>query len=80
MPKRGRHRSKYNYKYTQPTPSYYHNSKFNIEIRDSNIRDAGLGVFINEDIPTNTLIDGYTGEYRSRCISRYHIVPKLRPP
>jgi hypothetical protein len=74
MPKRGVRKPKYKYTYIQPTPSYYHNSNLNIEIKTSNIKDGGLGVFTNEYIMENTLIDGYTGEYRSRCFSRYYFL------
>jgi hypothetical protein len=74
MPKRKLRQSKYNYTYNEPTPSYYHNSKFDIQIRNSNIKEAGLGVFTNEAIAANTMIDGYTGEYRSRCFSRYYFL------
>jgi hypothetical protein len=74
MSKKTRRQSKYNYVYKEPTPSYYHNSPFNIEIKNSNIKEAGLGVFTNEPIRANTMIDGYTGEYRSRCFSRYYFL------
>ncbi len=74
MPKRKFRQSKYNYSYIEPIPSYYHNSKFDIHIRNSNIKEAGLGVFTNEAIEANTMIDGYTGEYRSRCFSRYYFL------
>jgi hypothetical protein len=74
MPKRKLRQSKYKYTYIEPVPSYYHSSRFNIEIRNSNIREAGLGVFTNEAIAANTMIDYYTGEYRSRCFSRYYFL------
>jgi SET domain-containing protein len=44
-------------------PVYYTNSKFKLEIKPSNITAAGLGVFTLEDIPNDTFIDTYDGEY-----------------
>ena len=44
------------------TPTYYHNSRFELEIRPSMIDGAGLGVFAKNDIPTNSFIDYYTGD------------------
>ena len=66
-----RRKPKYEYKYVEPVPSYYHTSNFKIEIRDSNIKEAGQGVFALEDIPENTLIDHYMGDYQILPTSRY---------
>jgi hypothetical protein len=70
--KRRGHKQKYNYKYVEPEPVYYNNSKYNLQISQSCIIDAGLGVYTNDFIPTNSVIDSYTGEYRPRCFSRYY--------
>lgn len=71
-----RKKPKHEYHYIEPIPSYYHTSKFNIEIRDSNIKQAGQGVFALEDIPENTLIDNYLGTYQSIPTSRYYFYIK----
>jgi SET domain-containing protein len=41
---------------------YYNSSSFELYIDDSQIKDAGLGVFTDEDILENTIIDEYRGE------------------
>jgi hypothetical protein len=70
--KRRGHKQKYNYMYIEPEPSYYNNSRYNLQISQSCIIDAGLGVYTKDFIPANSLIDNYTGEYRPRCFSRYY--------
>jgi hypothetical protein len=70
--KRRGHKQKYSYKYVEPEPSYYNNSKYKLEISQSYIIEAGLGVFTNEFIPANSFIDNYTGDYSSRCFSNYY--------
>jgi len=64
-------RSKYNYVFVEETPSYYHNSQFALEIKDSQITQAGLGLFTNETILENTLIDNYTGNKQRLQTSKY---------
>jgi len=64
---------KYFYKYIEPIPSFYHNSKYELEIKQSNIKNAGLGVFSICDIPENTYIDGYYGDIFSIATSRYFV-------
>ncbi len=55
-----------------PTPSYYHNSIYDLTIKDSLIPNAGLGVFTNSYIPAKSFIDEYTGSYHTRnTISGY---------
>ena len=72
MPKRKVRKPKYDYKYIEPIPIYYHNSKYNLSIQPSLIAEAGLGVYTNDFIPINTFIDSYLGHYSSRCFSRYY--------
>lgn len=48
------------------TQEYYHTSKFNLYVKESNIPNAGLGVYTHDTIPKNTRIDEYKG-----VISRY---------
>jgi hypothetical protein len=72
MPKRKVRKPKYDYKYVEPIPIYYHNSRYNLEIKPSLIAEAGLGVYTNDFIECNTFIDSYAGDYRSRCFSRYY--------
>ena len=40
-----------------------------IEIKESNIKGAGLGVFATEDIPKNTLLTWYKGFYTDKSIN-----------
>lgn len=55
-------KKKLSYHYILEIEQYYHTSKFNLEIRDSQIKNAGKGVFTNEEIPNNTFIDYYYGD------------------
>ena len=55
----------------EETPSYYHTSRFGLEIRNSQIKQAGLGLFTNETILENTLIDYYTGRKQRLQTSNY---------
>ena len=41
-----------------------------IEIKESNIKDAGLGVFAVEDIPKNILLTWYKGFYTDKSINK----------
>jgi hypothetical protein len=41
----------------------YHHSQFNLQISKSNLDKAGFGVFTNDFIPKDTLIDQYYGRY-----------------
>jgi hypothetical protein len=41
---------------------YLHSSGFQLHIDDSQLKNAGLGVYTDDDIPENTIIDEYTGE------------------
>ena len=43
-------------------PEYYNNSKFNLQIQNSIIPNAGLGVFTLERIPAKTHIGNYEGK------------------
>jgi len=58
---KSKYKSKYNYIFQEEKVEYYHNSKFNLRIDKSNIKEAGLGVFTNDFIPANTFIDYYKG-------------------
>ena len=42
-------------------PNYYHTSKFNLFLAQSQLANSGLGVYTREFIPANTLIDEYYG-------------------
>lgn len=54
-----------------PSPSYYHNSLYGLEIKESNIKKAGLGVFATERIPMNRFVDFYTGDLTTIAIGKY---------
>ena len=58
---RKKYKSKHKYVYQEEEPEYYHNSKFDLQINKSQIKEAGLGVFTNDFIPNNTFIDFYKG-------------------
>lgn len=55
--------------YNKEKEEYYHNSKYNIKIHNSNIKLAGKGVITEELIPKNSFIDFYTGDiyYNIKC-------------
>jgi hypothetical protein len=55
--------------YKEEKEEYYHNSKYNLKIHNSNIKLAGKGVFTEEPIPINSFIDFYTGDsyYNVKC-------------
>lgn len=61
--------------YVIPKPSYYHTSTFSLSIKSSIIPKAGQGVFTNDFIPANTIIDEYYGDvhYISFSSSRYFL-------
>jgi len=42
-------------------PNYYHTSRFNLYLEQSQLANSGLGVFTKEFIPANTLVDEYYG-------------------
>ena len=44
---------------------YYHTSKFDLYLAQSQLANSGLGVYTREFIPTNTLIDEYCGSLTS---------------
>jgi hypothetical protein len=41
---------------------YYHKSSFDLYVRQSGIKNSGLGIFTNSFIPKDSLIDEYYGE------------------
>lgn len=53
----------------------YHTSLFSLTIKPSIVRNAGQGVFTNDFIPSNTIIDEYYGDihYISFSSSRYFL-------
>ena len=42
-------------------PNYYHTSKFNLYLAQSQVANSGLGVYTRDFIPANTLVDEYYG-------------------
>jgi uncharacterized protein len=42
----------------------FNDTKFNLQVKDSLIESAGLGVFTSEFIPKGTIIGKYTGKIR----------------
>ena len=52
--------------------AYYYNSSFQLYLADSQVPNAGIGVFTKEIIPAGVCIDEYTGEVlSSNRISNY---------
>lgn len=41
---------------------YYHNSFFNLYLKESQIPQSGFGVYTKDVIPANTMIDEYVGD------------------
>jgi hypothetical protein len=62
---------KHKYVFVEEIPSYYHTSSFNLEIKDSQIKQAGLGLFTKDTISENTLIDNYNGNKQRLPTSKY---------
>ena len=54
-------KSKYVYEYKPPNVEYNYNTEFNLEVKRSSIKNAGLGVFTNQFIPRNTFLGEYIG-------------------
>lgn len=50
------------YTYVPPVEEYYHNSPFELSIKESSITEAGKGVWSVGAIPAETRIDQYTGD------------------
>ena len=67
-----RKKNKHEFMFPDPVPSYYHNSHFKLELKESAIKNAGQGVFTLEDIPKDTLIDHYLGTYQTIPTSKYY--------
>jgi hypothetical protein len=42
--------------------NYYHHSRFNLYLKESQIPESGLGVYTKDVIPSNTIIDEYLGD------------------
>ena len=65
---RGKHRkrkkSKIPYEYVPPKVEYIYNTKFNLCIQQSKIKNGGMGLFSNVDIPDNTYLGNYIGELK----------------
>ena len=68
-----KYHSKYNYNYEPEKESYYNHSCFSLEIKKSQIKDAGKGVFTLDFIPNETMIDVYTGNRYPYPMSFYFI-------
>lgn len=66
-------RRKIPYTYIPDVESYFHHSIFSLEIKPSQIKNAGKGVYTMDTIPKNTFIDFYTGHIIPYPISRYYI-------
>jgi hypothetical protein len=72
MPRRKKENNK---ALTPQQPTHYHTSSFSLTIASSNISNAGKGVFTNDFIPANTIIDEYYGDVHdiSYSSSRYFL-------
>ncbi len=53
---------------------YYHTSKFNLIIKESQLYNGGLGVYTNEYIEKNTIIDEYYGEKLTTAIGGSYVL------
>ena len=52
---------------------YYNNTNFTLEIKKSNIPNAGNGVFALENIKKDTIIGKYQGELKSNSIKNNNL-------
>jgi hypothetical protein len=59
--------------FIKPDEEYFHNSRFKLSIRNSNIPFSGNGVFTEDFIPPNTFIDLYLGDicFYAKCGSYF---------
>ena len=65
---RGKHRKrkkgKIPYEYVPPKVEYIHNTEFDLCIKESKIKNSGMGLFSNINIPKNTHLGNYIGELK----------------
>ena len=57
-----RRRKKNKYVYIPPKVEYIYNTDYDLAIKDSKIKNGGLGLFSNQDIDMNTNLGEYIGE------------------
>ena len=63
--KKKRKKRQSNYKYIPPKIEYVYNSIFDLEIKKSMIKNAGLGVYAKENIKSKTLLGNYIGKKKT---------------
>jgi SET domain-containing protein len=51
--------------------NYYHNSKYDLYLKESQIPESGFGVYTKESIPINTMIDEYLGDVMEKWGGSY---------
>lgn len=61
MKNKNKNKHMYKYKYEEPLEEYYHTSKYQLKIGESTILNAGKGIFAEEFIGRNNMIDYYYG-------------------
>ena len=65
---RGKHRKrkkdKYSYEYIPPKVEYIYNTEFDLCIKESKIKNSGMGLFSNMNISKNTYLGNYIGEFK----------------
>jgi SET domain-containing protein len=70
-----------------PKEKYYHNSNFNLYLKESQIPNSGLGVYTKDIIPANTRIDEYLGDIMENwggsyvlCVNDFHCIDAFNFP
>ena len=66
-------KQKKKYTYIPEKETYFHNSAFCLEIKQSQINGAGMGVYTLDFIPNHSFIDYYIGDFCKYPLSKYFI-------
>jgi hypothetical protein len=73
MGKKSKYKPKHEYTYIPQKETYFHHSSFSLEIRPSQIKNAGMGVYTSDAIPNRSFIDYYVGDLYKSPMSNYFI-------
>jgi hypothetical protein len=60
--KKKKKKIKHNYIYNEPKIEYIFNTEYNLVIKDSNIKNGGLGVFSKDKINKESFLGNYIGK------------------
>jgi len=68
-----KYKPKHPYTFIPQKETYFHHSTFSLEIKPSQIKDAGMGVYTLDFIPNHSFIDYYVGDLYKYPMSNYYI-------